>query len=33
MSEVLALITNGILVLSAIGLAYMVLAGKGYGGK
>ena len=33
MSEVLGLITNGILVLSAIGLAYMVLANKGLGGR
>jgi hypothetical protein len=33
MSELLGLIFNGVLVLSAIGMAYVVLAGKGYGGK
>ena len=33
MNEILALVTNGAIVLSAIGVAYLVLAGKGYGGK
>jgi hypothetical protein len=30
---ILTLICNGVLVLSAIGMGYVVLAGKGYGGK
>ena len=33
MNDILTLIFNGVLVLSAIGMAYVVLAGKGYGGK
>ena len=33
MSELLGLIFNGVLVLSAIGMAIVVLAGKGYGGS
>lgn len=33
MSELLGLICNGVLVLSAIGMGYVVLAGKGYGGS
>jgi hypothetical protein len=33
LSELLGLIANGVLVLSAIGMGYVVLAGKGYGGS
>jgi hypothetical protein len=33
MNDILTLICNGVLVLSAIGMAIVVLAGKGMGGK
>jgi hypothetical protein len=33
MNEIVSMICNGVLVLSAIGMGYVVLAGKGYGGS
>jgi hypothetical protein len=32
-NEIVSMICNGVLVLSAIGMGYVVLAGKGYGGS